>query len=84
MLLPPQSLTRGEAIMSQPVKRPAFFLLPCGQKPTEGMLRPFRRHKESESCRCLPAVMRSLLCWLGVILSPQNGYRICMCPIVRS
>jgi len=83
MPLHPQSLTRGGAIMSQPVKRPVTFLLTCGQKLTEGMLRPSRRRKEREYCRCLPDVMRSSLCWLGVILSPQDSYLIFMSYIVR-
>jgi hypothetical protein len=84
MPLHPQSLTRGGAIMSQPVKRPVTFLLPYEQKLTGGMSRPSRRHKETEHSRCLPDVMSSSPCLLVVILLLQIGYLICMCHIVRS
>ena len=84
MPLHPQQLTRGGAIMSPRVKLPVTFLLPYGQKLTEGMIQHSRRHKEREYSRCLPDVMSSSLCLLAVILVQQIGYLICMCHIVRS
>jgi hypothetical protein len=70
--------------MSRPVKLPAAFLLRCGLRLKKGMILSSRRHKERNSSRSLPRAMRSLLYFLEVILLPQIGYPICMCPIIGS